>query len=181
MAAEVQDSRMVLAAGGDLIRIVPLHLPDEFVGAPAAAPHLTFRGGPLLTAVEVFTVFWGAAWQRPPQSDMAQMLTCGVCGLAMFGVYQKAGEGRRYYVCRGKDRLLSARTELCPRSQVRAEDIEAAVWAHIVGVLTDPTALVARFAEHARLATEGDAHERATAEALRVRPARLEREDGRLL
>jgi site-specific DNA recombinase len=109
------------------------------------------------------------------------LLTCGVCGLAMFGVYQKSGEGRRYYVCRGKDRLFSARTELCPRSQVRAEDIEAAVWAHIVGLLTDPAALIARFQEQARLATEGDAHERAAAEALRVRLARLEREDGRLL
>jgi site-specific DNA recombinase len=109
------------------------------------------------------------------------LLTCGVCGLAMFGVYQKAGEGRRYYVCRGKDRLFSARTEICPRSQVRAEDIEAAVWTHIVGLLTDPAALLARFKEHARLATEGDAHERAAEEALRVRMARLEREDGRLL
>jgi hypothetical protein len=29
---------------------------------------LTYRGGPLLTAVEVFTVFWGAAWQESPQN-----------------------------------------------------------------------------------------------------------------
>ena len=34
--------------------------------ASAAAPHLTFRNGPLLTSVEVFTVFWGKAWQEPP-------------------------------------------------------------------------------------------------------------------
>jgi site-specific DNA recombinase len=109
------------------------------------------------------------------------LLTCGVCGLAMFGVYYKAGEGRRYYVCRGKDRLFSARTESCPRSRVRAEDIEATVWTHLVGLLTDPAALLARFKEHARLVTEGDAHERAAVEALQVRMARLEREDGRLL
>lgn len=32
-------------------------------GAAAAAPQLTYRGGPLLKAVQVFTIFWGAWWQ----------------------------------------------------------------------------------------------------------------------
>lgn len=63
----------------DPIRVVPLHLPDELSapagGAPAAAPpQLTYRGGPLMTAVEVFTVFWGTAWQQTPQSDLVQQL-----------------------------------------------------------------------------------------------------------
>lgn len=40
------------------IRIVPMH-----PGAAAAAPQLTYRGGPLLKAVQVFTIFWGAWWQ----------------------------------------------------------------------------------------------------------------------
>jgi hypothetical protein len=30
---------------------------------PGAPPQLTYRGGPLLGAVEVFTIFWGSAWQ----------------------------------------------------------------------------------------------------------------------
>jgi hypothetical protein len=54
------------------IRIVPMHRPEgEAAGAAAAqaAPLLTYRNGPLLTAVEVFTVFWGSAWQQSPQSD----------------------------------------------------------------------------------------------------------------
>ena len=42
------------------IRIVPLH------PGPAAAPvtpaQLTYRGGPLLDAVQVVTAFWGAEW-----------------------------------------------------------------------------------------------------------------------
>src|SRR5258708_32183533 len=42
------------------IRIVPLH------PGPAAAPvtpaQLTYRGGPLLSAVQVVTAFWGAEW-----------------------------------------------------------------------------------------------------------------------
>jgi hypothetical protein len=63
-------SAMILPARGDAIRVVPLHAPDN-VAAPAAAPHLTYRNGPLLSSVEVFTVFWGAAWQQAAQHDMA--------------------------------------------------------------------------------------------------------------
>ena len=53
---------------GDPIRIVPLSVPDELLrpagaAAPAAAPHLTYRGGPLLTNVQVFTVFWAGLEQ----------------------------------------------------------------------------------------------------------------------
>ena len=45
------------------LRIVPMH---PFArDASAAAPHLTYRNGPLLTSVDVFTVFWGKAWQEP--------------------------------------------------------------------------------------------------------------------
>jgi hypothetical protein len=52
----------------DAIRVVPLHSQAELAAlvgdSPSAAPtQLTYRGGLLLTAVEVFTVFWGAAWQ----------------------------------------------------------------------------------------------------------------------
>ncbi len=47
------------------IRIVPIH--GEALAAPAQAPQLTYRGGPLLTSVEVFTLFWGAAWQKDAQ------------------------------------------------------------------------------------------------------------------
>jgi hypothetical protein len=57
-----------VARMNDPIRIVPLHLPSELyrpslgIAAPPAA-QLTYRGGPLLTAVKVFTIFWGPAWQ----------------------------------------------------------------------------------------------------------------------
>src|SRR6266436_2862184 len=49
------------------IRVVPLHRPEAQRVAEAVAPRLTYRGWPLLTAVEVFTVFWGAEWQQAPQ------------------------------------------------------------------------------------------------------------------
>jgi hypothetical protein len=42
--------------------------------AAVATPQLTFRQGPLLTAVEVFTVFWGNAWQQGAQAGLAQTI-----------------------------------------------------------------------------------------------------------
>jgi len=43
------------------------------VAAPAKAPALTYRNGPLLTAVQVFTIFWGSAW-RQAEAAQAQEL-----------------------------------------------------------------------------------------------------------
>jgi hypothetical protein len=67
----------VYPAPGDPIRIVPLHVPDtvfqptaDTVLAPASPPLLTYRNGPLLSAVEVFTIFWGPLWKQAPQSAM---------------------------------------------------------------------------------------------------------------
>lgn len=50
-------------------RIVPMHPPRA--ASTAGAPHLTYRNGPLLTAVEVFTVFWGQAWQQPANNNIS--------------------------------------------------------------------------------------------------------------
>jgi hypothetical protein len=51
----------------DAIRIVPLHHPQALA---ASAPQLTYRNGPLLSAVEVFTVFWGPTWNSAPQNAL---------------------------------------------------------------------------------------------------------------
>lgn len=69
----------VLAAS-DPIRIVPLHVPAE-VSQPAEGlaasppPHLTYRGGPLLSSVEIFVVFWGMPWTAAPLAAMALELS----------------------------------------------------------------------------------------------------------
>jgi len=52
------------------IRVVPLRRPEAQRVAAAVAPRLAYRGGPLLTAVEVFTIFWGAEWKQAPQSSI---------------------------------------------------------------------------------------------------------------
>ena len=53
-------------------RIVPLHTAPR-MGA-AVTPELTYRNGPLLTNVEVFTVFWGEAWQSTANAALVQQL-----------------------------------------------------------------------------------------------------------
>ena len=54
------------------IRIVPLH--PHVRDAAATAPHLTYRNGHLLTNVEVFTLFWGAAWQETANAQLIQQM-----------------------------------------------------------------------------------------------------------
>ena len=62
-------------ADRDTIRIVPLVPRDvPTPSAVAAPPHLTYRNGPLLGAVEVFTVFWGTAWASAAQKPIAAKL-----------------------------------------------------------------------------------------------------------
>ncbi len=60
----------------DPVRIVPLRLARELYApapgiAPPPPPHLTYRGGPVLSAVQVFTIFWGASWNDAPQQSTA--------------------------------------------------------------------------------------------------------------
>ena len=62
-------------AASNPIKIVPLFDLPLFGLAPAepvSAPTLTFRGGPLLPAVQVFTFFWGVAWQQDPLATLVQ-------------------------------------------------------------------------------------------------------------
>jgi hypothetical protein len=67
MATRKQSSARHSAGHSDAIRIVPLHHPQAL---QASAPQLTYRNGPLLSAVEVFTVFWGTAWNSAPQNTV---------------------------------------------------------------------------------------------------------------
>ena len=51
------------------IRIVPLHAPGAAAPAPTP-PRLTYRNGPLIGAVQVFTVFWGPLWKQAAQTAL---------------------------------------------------------------------------------------------------------------
>jgi hypothetical protein len=82
MSNNADSAKRIYPAHADPIRIVPLYLPeglvqptaDALASAPTAAPLLTYRNGPLLTAVEVFTIFWGAAWQQGNPSTIASQI-----------------------------------------------------------------------------------------------------------
>lgn len=72
-ASNKVEPREIYASHGDPVRIVPLHLPPELIGekeAPVAVPELTYRNGPLIQNVEIFTVFWGTGWQQTPASNL---------------------------------------------------------------------------------------------------------------
>ena len=61
----------------DPIRIVPLRVLDAACGparAPAVPPKLTYRNGPLISNVEVFTIFWGSGWQQSSTAAIVQRL-----------------------------------------------------------------------------------------------------------
>lgn len=112
------------------------------------------------------------------------LLTCQTCGLAMFGRQYKATADRPaqcYDTCHGNDRILSAREERCPQRQVKAAELEAAVWDHVVQLLADPVRLFAQFQSFTQAAVEGDAAEQAEDQRLGTRIERLAREEKRLL
>jgi hypothetical protein len=69
----------VVAGHEDAIRVVPVHGYRDLAAlanaAPAPpAPQLTYRGGPLIEAVDVFAIYWGAAWQSGQLATLAQQL-----------------------------------------------------------------------------------------------------------
>jgi len=110
------------------------------------------------------------------------LLTCGLCGLAMFGrTHPAAPAHRRYYLCHGKDALLSAREQPCPRRAIKAEELERVVWTHVTQLLSDPRQLLAQFQQFAQFTGTEEAQAQAEAHRWAVRLERLAREEARLL
>jgi hypothetical protein len=58
----------------DHVRIVPLATPEVLQKSASPAAHLTYNNGPLITSCQVFTVFWGSAWQQPTLAAMINEL-----------------------------------------------------------------------------------------------------------
>src|SRR5581483_11983051 len=69
----------VVAGHEDAIRVVPVYGYRDLAAvandAPApAAPQLTYRGGPLIQAVDVFAIHWGPQWQTGTLATLAEQL-----------------------------------------------------------------------------------------------------------
>ncbi len=73
MASNISPTGMSSAGPGRPINIVPLYeaVQTKLSATPA---QLVYNNGPLLTSVQVFTVFWGSAWQQSPLSDTMQSI-----------------------------------------------------------------------------------------------------------
>ena len=56
--------------GNHPFKVVPLAVFEE-AAAPAAAAQLVYNNGPRLANVQVFTMFWGDAWQQDPARQTA--------------------------------------------------------------------------------------------------------------
>lgn len=69
MASRKKLATRKLAGRSDAIRIAPLHHPQNL---QASTPQLSYRNGPLMEDVEVFTVFWGAGWNTAPLDKLMQ-------------------------------------------------------------------------------------------------------------
>src|SRR5688500_18700840 len=105
------------------------------------------------------------------------LLTCGACGLSMFGTVRPGG--RRYYRCAGKDCVETARAQPCPRAAVNADDLERAVWGHVRELLEAPDRLVAQFQQLAGDADRHAAEERRADQRIAARLGGLARADQR--
>ncbi len=70
MKKENQSRKTPHHSPNDAVRIVPLHKPEAQAVAPATAPKLVYRNGPLITSAEIFTIFWGANWQHEPSAGI---------------------------------------------------------------------------------------------------------------
>jgi hypothetical protein len=67
---KVMPEKRLHSQRSDHVRIVPLATPEVLQRAATPAAHLTYNNGPLITSCQVFTVFWGSAWQQPPLAEM---------------------------------------------------------------------------------------------------------------
>jgi len=112
------------------------------------------------------------------------LLTCKTCGLAMFGITCPAADGQpphRYYTCHGKDCVARDRERPCPQSRAKADELDAAVWEHVKGLLKDPATLLEQFEACAHQADIQQTNESADGKKWEGQLRRLDREEQRLL
>jgi hypothetical protein len=79
---------------GEYVRVVPLHYPKpDVLRAAIPSAELTYRNGPLITNVELFTVFWGKLWGSTPSStDLMQRLNAFFTDILVTSVIDQLAE-----------------------------------------------------------------------------------------
>ena len=111
------------------------------------------------------------------------LLTCGACGLAMYGIVRRSATGveRHIYRCSGKDCVKTARIKPCPRAPVDGDQLERIVWDHVCTLLAAPEQLLAQYQRFTAAVDAASLHEQAADQQAQARLDRLARADRRLL
>ena len=73
MASNLPSFKAFSPNQGQPIKIVPINIPGQIKPAAGQA-QLVYNNGPLLTSVQVFTIFWGAAWDQSPLNATSQSI-----------------------------------------------------------------------------------------------------------
>jgi hypothetical protein len=109
----------------DCIRIVPLHVPKEVrtptreaAAIAAAAAQLTYRNGPLITACEVVTIFWGDAWTKATHKPMVAQLNAFFDFILTSALIDQLGEYStgKYKIRHGRRTATATITTPAPKS-----------------------------------------------------------------
>ncbi len=139
--------RSIPAAQDDHIRIVPLFLPPELLApapgilAPPGA-ELTYRGGPLISAVQVFTAFWGQAWNAAAQQTVITTLNDFFRFIVASAYVDQLGEYNTAEFTIGRGRLAGTATVTNPEpgNNVTDTQIRQMLQAQLSGKTTFPPA-----------------------------------------
>jgi hypothetical protein len=93
----------------------------------------------------------------------------------------QGGDRWRYYKCCGREPVCPSHQPRCTRPNVRADDLDAAVWSHIRRLLDDPATLAEQFESFARPASEATSTPHSGERKVEVQLRRLDREEVRLV
>ena len=117
------------------IRIVPLHVPAKVAKAPAPAAHLTYRQGPLIPSVEVFTIFWGNLWKKAPQAAIIGKVNGFFEFVLTSPLIDQLGEYSvgRYRIAHGRHAGSATITAASPGASVTDSAIQAFLQQQIKG------------------------------------------------
>src|SRR3954447_19901083 len=155
--------------------------PEQWIAIPAP-PLIDKQASDGVTAALARNALLSFRRNKKHDYMLRCLLKCGRCGLGIHGCYfpgHGGRVGRRYYRCAGTDPLTTGREAKCPRARIEANGLEQAIWDHGVGLLEEPTQVLAQFERFVAQAA-GDGED-SGASQLRARIERLNRADQRLL
>lgn len=88
-------------------------------------------------------------WRQRRQSRrrylLAGLVVCAYCGYGMHGLGPGGRSGRMYYRCAGRDAYRRYGQQTCDNPLVAREELEAAVWADVQKLLSDPGRIQAEY------------------------------------